>query len=217
MAVASVTAIVFFMLKIMKLHHSLRILSILFIALGVLGLAPLSYLWLKSKVAVASTAGTPTQTVVQPAPSPTVITGQPETLDIPSLRMHLQIIDGVYNTKTGQWTLTLDKVQFAAAYSVQPNNVAGDTFLYGHYRPEVFAYLHLIKPGAQAIIITDNGYQFTYTYQSSQPFDPTDTSALADQATGQPRLTIQTCSGSFMQHRQMYYFSYDGYQKVATN
>jgi len=28
-------------------------------------------------------------------------------------------------------------------------------------------------------------------------------------------LTIQTCSGEFMQNRQMYYFSYDGYQKVG--
>jgi len=125
--------------------------------------------------------------------------------------MNLQVIPGVYNPKTGAWTLTLDKAQFALP-SVQPNNESGNTLIYGHYRPEVFAYLHLIKPGAQATITTSNGYSFTYTYMNSQAFNPTDTSIFTYQ--GSPRLTIQTCSGAFMQNRQMYYFQYDGYAKV---
>jgi sortase (surface protein transpeptidase) len=199
----------------LKPHHLLRFVAVGLIAASLFGLVPLGYFWLQSKEALAQQPATvPSQPLVQPKPAVNVITGRPVALDIPSLHMHLQIIDGVYNAKTGQWTLTLDKVQFAAAYSEQPNNVVGDTFLYGHYRPEVFAYLHLIKPGAQAIITTDTGYQFTYTFQNTEPFDPANTSVLANQGTGAPRLTIQTCSGSFMQHRQMYYFTYDGYTKA---
>jgi sortase (surface protein transpeptidase) len=95
---------------------------------------------------------------------------------------------------------------------VQPNNETGNTLIYGHYRPEVFAYLHLIKPGIQAIITTDNGYTFTYSFENSEALDPTNTSVFVYR--GAPRLTIQTCSGSFMQHRQMYYFHYDGFTKV---
>jgi len=189
-----------------------RILAILLVTAGLVGIIPLGYFSLHNKLAVAEQNGTVPVHPLQLQPSPTLVTGQPTAISIPSLSMNLQVIPGIYNPKTGQWTLTLDKAQFAEP-SVQPNNQAGNTLIYGHYRPEVFAYLHLIQPGAQAIVTTSNGYTFTYTYQNSEPLDPTDTSIFT--YSGVPRLTIQTCSGSFMQHRQMYYFRYDGYTKTV--
>jgi LPXTG-site transpeptidase (sortase) family protein len=131
---------------------------------------------------------------------------------IPSLNINLQVIPGNYNPNTGTWTLSLDKAQFAEL-SVQPNNESGNTFIYGHYRREVFAYLHLIKPGAQALISTNNGYTFSYSFQNTEALDPTNTSIFTYQ--GSPRLTLQTCSGSFFQHRQMYYFQYNGYARSS--
>jgi len=192
----------------MKLLNYIRITAITIAAAGVLLLVPLTYYqWQGHKVDASPTV--PARAALKP--SPELITGTPVALDISSLNMHLAIINGYYNSKNGEWTLTLDKAQYATV-TVPPNNLSGNTLIYGHYRPEVFAYLHLIKPGAQATITTDNGYVFTYTYQSTEAFDPHDTSIFTYQ--GAPRLTIQTCSGTFMQHRQMYYFQYNGYRKI---
>lgn len=196
----------------MKFYKKLQLTSFVIIAAGLAVAAPLGYFWAHDKVALAN----PTVQVPAKAPLPpknaNLVTGKPKELLIPSLHFDLQVIDGVYNATTGEWTLTLDKAQYALP-SVQPNNEEGNTLIYGHYRTEVFAYLHLIQPGAEAEIITDNGYKFVYTYQSSKAYDPTDTSIFLYK--GPPRLTIQTCSGSFFQHRQMYYFKYDGYTKSS--
>lgn len=144
--------------------------------------------------------------------SPQAITGHPLSLQIPSLGINLAVINGYHYTRSGEWTLTLDKAQFATN-TMPPNNEEGNTLIYGHYRPEVFAYLHLIHPGSQATVTTQNGYQFKYEYTGTQTFDPRDTSIFAYK--GSPRLTLQTCSGTFMQHRQMYYFKYMGYAKSS--
>lgn len=189
-------------------YRNLRISAALLIVAGLVGLTPLGYLSLRYKITLAQSSVISIQPVKI---RPSAITGQPIEIAIPSLNIDLQIIDGTYDSHSGQWTLSLDKAQFALP-SVQPNNETGNTLIYGHYRPEVFAYLHLIKPGAQAVITTDNGYQFTYTFENSEALDPTDTSVFTYK--GKPRLTLQTCSGSFMQHRQMYYFHYDGFTKV---
>jgi sortase (surface protein transpeptidase) len=191
-----------------------RIIAILLVIAGIAVLAPLSYYTLRSNGDLANSTPTSPVSPIQLKPSASLVTGNPVAISSPSLNMNLQVIPGNYNAETKQWNLSLDKAQFAEP-SVQPNNETGNTFIYGHYRPEVFAYLHLIKTGAQATITTDNGYTFTYTFYNTQAFDPADTSIFAYQGT--PRLTIQTCSGEFMQNRQMYYFSYDGYSKATTS
>jgi sortase (surface protein transpeptidase) len=192
-------------------YKLLRIAALLLIVAGLSGVVPLSYFWVTSKVAVAQQSSAAVVQSPAPKPLPTLVMGEPVAIAIPSLNLNLGVIPGIYNPRTGAWNLTLSEAQFATT-SVEPNNESGQTFIYGHYRPAVFAYLHHILPGAQAIITTANGYTFTYTYQSSQAFEPTDTSILIYQ--GPPRLVIQTCSGAFMQNRQMYYFAYDGYQPV---
>jgi LPXTG-site transpeptidase (sortase) family protein len=194
----------------MKSHTIIRIFAAVFILAGLAGLLPLAYFWEQNHNA-AKQAAVPIRTVAL-QPSPTLVTGRPRTVSIPSLNINLQVIDGNYDRKTGEWTLTLNKAQFATP-SVQPNNQTGNTLIYGHYRPQVFAYLHHITTGAQATITTDNGYTFTYTYQNTEALNPADTSIFAYR--GAPRLTIQTCSGAFMQNRQMYYFAYDSYKKTV--
>jgi LPXTG-site transpeptidase (sortase) family protein len=191
-------------------RRDMRVTSLLLIASGLMIMLPISYFSFKNKV--VSAQDTPVITSPDRLDS-NAITGHPKSISIPSLNINLAVIDGNYDKQTGEWTLTLDKAQFATM-TVPPNNEKGNTLIYGHYRPEVFAYLHLIKPGAQAVITTTNGYLFTYTYTNSQAFDPGDTSIFLYK--GKPRLTIQTCSGSFMQHRQMYYFQLAGYKKIRS-
>jgi LPXTG-site transpeptidase (sortase) family protein len=140
------------------------------------------------------------QTTNQP-----VISGEPVSLSIPSLDITLPITQGVYNAKTRQWTLTNDKVQYAVM-TPQPNNQAGNTFLYGHYRKGVFATLHTIQPGAKAIITTANGKTFTYVLDTSRVVSPEDSQGIFDYQ-GKPILTIQTCTGVFFQNRQLFSFN----------
>ena len=147
------------------------------------------------------------------APKVPLVTGFPVSISIPgprpSLDINVGIVPGYYDKDNGTWNLSDYQAQFATISS-QPNNLSGNTFIYGHYRPNVFAYLHLIEPGTVITINTSNGYQFSYKFVSTYAVEPTDTSVL--DYSGAPILTIQTCSGSFFQNRQMFIFSYDGYK-----
>ncbi len=135
---------------------------------------------------------------------PNEIQGMPNELLIPSLNMDLTIIPGYYNAKTGTWTLTLNEVQYATI-TPEPNNEAGNTFLYGHYRSEVFARLHTISANAQAIVKTSNGHTFYYQLSSIRTTNPNDDSVF--EYNGPPILTIQTCTGVFFQYRQLFTFN----------
>lgn len=138
------------------------------------------------------------------APAQSRIEGTPVELAIPSLDMVLPIIPGTYNELTRTWTLTTDKVQFANI-TPPPNNEGGNTFLYGHYRKNVFANLHNIAPGDIATIKTENGRTFYYRYVSSRIVDPTDSEDVFNYS-GKPIVTIQTCTGLFYEKRQLFTF-----------
>lgn len=149
-----------------------------------------------------SVATTPHVSAAQPS-QPT-ITGQPIRLQVPSLKLDLKIVDGYYNKQTGEWSLSRDKVQYATI-SPLPNNKAGNTFLYGHYRREVFAPLHNIKADAEAIVTTANGHNFHYRLHKVRVVEPTESDGIFDYK-GKPILTVQTCTGSFYQDRQLFIF-----------
>jgi hypothetical protein len=121
------------------------------------------------------------------------------------------VVDGVYDAKTATWSVGLSQAQFVS-WTALPNNLQGDTYIYGHYRPAVFAYLHHIRAGALATVTTANGYVFTYKYVNTYATVPSDSSVL--NYSGPPILTVQTCSGTFFQNRQLYVFDYLSYQKV---
>jgi sortase (surface protein transpeptidase) len=132
------------------------------------------------------------------------ISGMPDELLIPSLKMDLTVIPGHYNPITQTWNLTLNEVQYAVV-TPEPNNIQGTTFFYGHYRPEVFAYLHLISANAQAIVKTTNNHTFYYQLASIRTTTPNDDSVFKNN--GPPVLTVQTCTGPLFQYRQFYTFN----------
>ena len=148
---------------------------------------------------------------IQPKSTTPLISGSPVSISVPSVDINIPVINGYYNPASKAWTLSLDKAQFATP-TAKPNNLSGNTFIYGHYRLGVFYTLPHIHPGAEATIATDNGYAFTYRFYQTYPTNPTDLSVLTYQ--GPPMLTLQTCSGSFYQNRQMYLFSFEGYKKI---
>jgi len=184
-----------------------------FIIAGLVGTIPtLYYHWSNNGSAKASAGPFVYAEASNPStPQPTLVSGYPDNLQVPSLHFNLSVVPGVYNPKTGAWNVGLSAAQYATPSDL-PNNLTGDTLIYGHYRPAVFAYLHLIKPGALATVSTSNGYSFTYKYVGTYAMSPNDTSIFNYR--GGPILTLQTCSGAYFQNRQMYQFDFVSYTKV---
>jgi LPXTG-site transpeptidase (sortase) family protein len=142
-------------------------------------------------------------------PPAQVISGKPVRIQIPALHIDLQVADGRYNAEDHSWTLSKDKAQYALNTPLA-NNSEGNTFIYGHNRKQVFSTLNRIKPGDRAIVTTDNGHRFTYTFRMAYETNPSDDSLF--QYKGAPILTVQTCSGLWYQNRQLFTFNFENVQ-----
>lgn len=140
------------------------------------------------------------------APPPVApISGLPVRIVIPSLSLDLPVDKGFYDRANDSWTLSGYRAQFAMI-SLPANNQKGNTFVYGHNNPYVFGPLKSLNTDAEALIYTENGHVFHYNYQSTAAYNPHDTSIFRYQ--GPPILTIQTCTGSMNEIRQMYTFKF---------
>lgn len=197
------------MKKILK-TKLITALAFILVTVGLVGVLPTLYFHFSNNGSV-TTHGLPTASAAAVKPGTPLITGKPISISVPSVNINIPVINGYYNQKTRDWTLSLDKAQFATP-TVQPNNLTGNTFIYGHARVGVFYSLPDIKSGDKAIVTTDNGYRFTYSFYSTYATQPTDLSVLTYK--GPSMLTLQTCSGTWYQNRQMYLFSFVKYEKV---
>lgn len=197
----------------MKTNKKLFSVGLLACLIGLAGLIPSFYFWYQTKQITHVAAQGAGETVTKPTvvQAPAVVTGKPAQLVIPSLNLNLYIEDGVFNPRTGQWTLSNNNVHYALI-TVQPNDKQGNTLIYGHYRPGVFSTLKSIKPGELVEVRTENGLVFTYRFTSSQVVSPADGSIF--DYTGKPMLTLQTCTGTFMQNRQFFHFDFVSVSKV---
>jgi len=128
--------------------------------------------------------------------------GRPVRIVIPALKISVPIVNGYYDEKKG-WTLTNDSAQFATI-TPEPNEKGGNTFIYGHNQTPIFGHLPKIKAGQEAMIFTDSGHRFTYTFVSARETSPYDNSLFLYE--GAPILTLQTCSGIFSQNRELFTF-----------
>lgn len=136
------------------------------------------------------------------------VSGRPVRIVIPNSGIDLPVDEGFYNSADGSWTLSGYHAQFAMI-STLANNRAGETFIYGHNNNYVFGALRHVTPaaGALALLYTDNGHIFAYTFTAANSVGPDDVSTLA--YNGPPVLVIQTCTGSLNEWRTMYHFNFD--------
>ena len=141
-----------------------------------------------------------------------VKSGNPKEIEIPSLNIKLPIVPGVYDTVSQTWTLSWDKAQFATNTPL-PNDDMGNTFIYGHNARGVFNTLHKIKTGEKLAITTDNNLRFNYVFVGSQEVMPNNDSLFSYK--GPAMLTVQTCSGSFYQNRQLFAFRLDSVEDIS--
>ena len=130
------------------------------------------------------------------APKLKQIAGPPSRIIVPRLNIDLPVIRGTYDRTNDSWTLTDTKAQFAGMTSL-PNNIDGNTFIYGHNTDPVFAKLAGLKKGDIAHVKTYNGLTFTYVFGGKQFVPPNDTSILKDTPDTRPILTLMTCEGVF--------------------
>jgi len=135
---------------------------------------------------------------------PSTKTGVPYKVIVPSLNVDLSVKQGNYNTQDQSWTLD-SKNAFFADLSSPVNDQEGTSLIYGHNLPQVFAPLKNISNNAELVVLTENGYTFTYQYVNASIVTPEDVAIFS--ATSGPTMTLQTCSGDWDQTRTMYSFA----------
>lgn len=139
------------------------------------------------------------------------VTGVPSYITIDAIGMNLVIKNGVYNQKTGKWTLA-DDAAFYATPTSPLSSAPANTLIYGHNSQSVFSSLFKLKEGDKAVVTADNGYVFTYTFSKSQTIKPTDVSIL--NVGDKPQITLQTCTGMFDQYREVFIFYLSDYHQA---
>lgn len=140
--------------------------------------------------------------------SKTIVSGYPKKLSIVRLGISLPVINGTYDEKKNDWTLSDHAVQFATMTTL-PNNVYGNTFIYGHNTSAVLEPVKDLRVGDIATVTTTNGKTFTYAYTRDQIVKPNKTDIL-DDTPAKPRLTLMTCEGFFSLTRRIMYFDFKG-------
>ena len=137
--------------------------------------------------------------------------GTPTHLKISSVSIDLPVGIGTYDKKTNSWTTSLSKAYYADA-SMPINDSNGTTLIYGHAQTPVFGRLPAIHPGAKALVYTDTGYVFRYSFLSMKEVLPTDTTVF--RADGLPTLVLQTCTGDWDAYRALFKFKLEAVEKI---
>ena len=126
----------------------------------------------------------------------------PVKIQINSQAIDLPIQKGEYLRATGQWQISEDSAFFAAA-STAPNSYSGNTLIYAHNRPSLFAKIINLVIGDEISLSTASGKSFRYQVTGAQDVDPRDTTILNYK--GEPQLTLLTCSGPGDSTRRLTY------------
>jgi len=154
----------------------------------------------------------PAESTATPKPTKpkfVLVSGKPVRIVIADSGIDLAVSDGYYNEADGSWTLSPDQAHYAMM-SFLANNHSGNTFIYGHGTDQVFGPLGARPPvpGTTALVYTDNGRIFSYSFHSLTNLSPDDTSVFDYE--GPPILTLQTCTGPISEWRAMYQFNFSG-------
>lgn len=147
---------------------------------------------------------------VPPKSAPELISSVPKHISIPSVDIDVSVVPGQYDKDYFTWTLA-DNAAVYADISAPLNNLSGNTYIYGHNKRSVFRSLLQIPDGSKAYVRGEDNRIYSYELVRTSVIDPTDMTVL-DQ-TDKPTLTLQTCSGSWYQHRSIFTFRFLGVSK----
>jgi hypothetical protein len=147
----------------MNLHKHLVFISLLLLGVGIAIAAPLGVSWYEQRQALsAAVMNTPATVVSAPAisDSPSVTKGSPRHITVPNLGIDTDVVDGVYDIASGQWTITEDSAFFATPTNLI-NSEGGNTLIYGHNSQKIFGKLLIMAINLRMSIFQPK--------QSSQP------------------------------------------------
>lgn len=147
----------------------------------------------------------PIATAIKRTSTKEIISGQPTRFSIGRLDIDLPVHDGVYDSASQTWTLSTDAVYFATV-TTRPNDNRGNTFIYGHNQPQVIGSMQDIKIGDIVTIQTSNNHTFRYAYSHDAIVTPEFTAVL-DEDSATPQLTVMTCEGIWSEARRLMYFN----------
>lgn len=188
----------------------LTLVGILFLVAGIVGIIyrdSLKYLAVEDNVAGNVTKENHTNDLSDTPKNNNSDEPNPHRVLIAELGIDVKVINGYYDNKTKEWTLSKDKAQFATI-TQKPNTTNGNTFIYGHAKKSVFGKLASTRVGTIANVVTADNRIYVYKYKYSYTVAPEDSSLFS--YIGPPILTLQTCSGFYDQHRTMYVFELIG-------
>lgn len=133
----------------------------------------------------------------------------PVRIVLPDVGIDVPIRPGTYDSATATWTLSTTSAYFATV-TMPPNMTAGTTLIYAHNSKNLFGPTADIQPGNQAVVITESGARFTYTYTGEDVVAPRTTDVFTEPADGVHELILLTCSGSWNQKRRLLHFEFTG-------
>lgn len=140
-----------------------------------------------------------------------ILGGRPVSISLPTLGLELDVLYGTYNSTSATWDIN-DTTAFFASPSSLANTSFGETLIYGHNTPNVFAPLHDLRGGEVVTIRTDTGVWLDYTYTQDSVVSPDEIDVF--NFTGAPTLTLQTCSGDWNEYRRLFRFELTDWGRV---
>ncbi|NCU41016.1 sortase [Candidatus Saccharibacteria bacterium] len=161
------------------------------------------YLLRPNQVAMSTTIASMPAQSFETSLEEVLISGDPSRITIPNLGVDKQVLPGIFDINSQTWSLSGSNAHYATVTS-QPNNKAGNTFIYGHNNMQVFGKLLDAPLGTEALVTTSNSHVFRYVLRQITDVPPTDTTYLGPSTS--PILTIQTCSGLWSENRRMFVF-----------
>lgn len=190
----------------------LAILGLTLTVTGLIGVVPTLFSSGEPAVAASNQPAITAPAETKPAEqNPQMKTGHPVRVEAPTVGVDMPVVDGFYDAQSNEWTLYDDKAMFGAMTS-QPNDYAGQTFIYGHATDRVFGKLLNMKIDQPVYVYTSNGYKFTYKLKETHVVSPSDTGIL--NYNGGPRLLLQTCVGTFSENRKFFILDYAAVDKI---
>jgi LPXTG-site transpeptidase (sortase) family protein len=196
--------------KKVRFYNSVVVLNAATLFLLIFLFQPFGLLRKTSPVFAYASVTPVTVEAITPAKAP--ISGKPTRIEIiqtdNGMHIDLPVKEGFYDATRETWTLNqLDA--FFAMPSMPANDTRGTSMIYGHNEAEVFSHMSALRQnaGAYALVHTDAGKIFRYSYQDAANVKPDDVSVFTND--GPPTLVVQTCTGSWFELRRMYRFNFE--------
>lgn len=140
-----------------------------------------------------------------------VVAEVPVRIVITSVGIDLPIVPAQYDRAHSTWAV-VDRAVNVALETYPINDRGGVTFMYGHNNRRTLGATKELKLGDTAIVMTESGRVYNYTFVSSESVKPDNTSLFNNLDTRKPTLKLMTCQGFLSSERRIMTFTLESVQ-----